>query len=98
MGSETVTYVSQQFLKIFWNVVLLMILAKVTDDILFSGNYDDIKYFFANISSLIYVSKEIFNAPMDSSGFLITQGTHEYIILDLVTYIRSIPAFYITKN
>lgn len=71
---ERVTGASQLFLKRIQYGSIRMILAKITDYLLFSGTRDDMKQFFRHISGLFRIIKAIILAPIDPYGCLITQS------------------------
>lgn len=69
----TVTVISKLFINGRENGSILMIVAKVTDDLLLVGTKLYLGYFFASISVIFDVSKEILDAPNNFIGCIITQ-------------------------
>lgn len=97
-GIKRVTGVSQLFLKRTKDGSIRMILAKVTDYIIFSGTKDDMDQFVSHISSRFKISKAIIDAPIELNGCRITQLPDGDIVMDMQRYVKSIRQMDISRT
>lgn len=98
MGMETVTGVSQLFIKRGAEGNIQMIMAKITDDLLFAGSKERMGQFVESIQARFSISKIIVDGPIDFNGCRITQDVHGNITMDMGAYTDSIKQMEITRN
>lgn len=98
MKMETVTGISKLFIKMKEDGYLSMILAKITDDVLFAWTILDTNAFVADISASFKVSRSIVDAPIIFNGCQNSQEQHGDVLMDMYTYIVSITPLYVTRN
>lgn len=98
MKMKTITGVSQIFVKRKPNGSIQLLLAKITDDLLFAGTMQDMNEFVEKISARFKISKAIIDAPIDFNGCRITQDEHGDISMNMTTYVNSIQPMDVTRN
>lgn len=98
MDMERVTGISQLFLRRRQDGSIAMIMAKVTDDLLFAGTIYDMKDFSRRIGQRFKVSKTIIDQPINFNGCRIVQDTEGNITMDMSSYTSSIRDIDVTRN
>lgn len=96
-GMDRVNGISQLFIKRRSDDTIKLILAKVTDDLLFTGDIDTMEEFVKEVSNRFKVSKAILNSPINFNGTRIEQDEKGNITMNMNAYMGSIKPLDITR-
>lgn len=86
---ERVCGISQFFVKRNTEGKIIMILAKVTDDMLIAGSIEEIKNFITQVEKRFPISKSIINDDIKFNGCDITQDENNTIKMSMNAYVRN---------
>lgn len=74
-----------------------MILAKITDDLMFAGSIEDMECFVAKIKQRFDVIKAIFDGPLLFNGCMINQSNNGDITMDMYAYMETIQQLEVSR-
>lgn len=97
-GFERILGVSQLYIKRDRNRNIILIAAKVTDDILFAGKISALHHFTAVISKRYSVRKSIIDEEMQFNGCTISQDTLGNIHMDMSDFLNKIKPVEVENN
>lgn len=86
---EATKGVSQLFIKRRGSGKIAMLLAKITDELIFAGSIEDMNYFVMKIKRRFSISKGIIGRQL-FNGCMINKSENWYITMDLFNYMKAI--------
>lgn len=90
--------VSQLYIRRDSGSRIVLIIAKLTDDILIGGKINAVKEFSALISKRFKISKEVIDSEIRFNGCIISKRSSEDIILSMEDYVKSMKPMNLSKG
>lgn len=88
---ERIPGISQLYLKREASGSIVLVVAKVTDDLLIAGSVDGIRALITQLKNRFTISKSIINDKMTFNGCTIEQSANGDIRMSMADYLESIP-------